>query len=568
MLKTLTVLNFALIEQAIVDFTAGLNILTGETGAGKSILIDAFGVILGNRASTDHIRKGAEALRVEAVFDTAGNTAVSELLEGQEIAAEEDGTLIISRRFTRNGKNAITVNGCHVTLGFLRLLGQRLVDMHGQHQNQSLLRPETQRLLLDSFSTELKAKLELYRTVYDKWLAISRELTASESKSRERAQRLDMLKWQTDEIAAASLRPGEDSELAAQIKVLANAEKITASLHQAYSILNDGGKGHGAVIGGLAQIKRELETVVRYNSKFETQLTVITDALYQLEDCSRELRNDYESLEFNPQRLASLQARLELIDKLAKKYGPSTQDILDYYQQAQQELISMAGYDDLLDALGRQKDELERNLSGLARELTLLRTTNAAVLAEEIEQHLIHLGMPKAKLQIAVTDTGRFTAAGCNEISFLFSANAGEEPQAVHKVASGGELSRLALAIKTVCAARDNVGTMVFDEIDSGIGGQTAQMVAERIVMVAAAKQVLCITHLPQIAAMADAHIYLEKQADDERTITKIRCLTKAEQLTELARMLSGTVTDLALDNAAQMLQFALNKKEKWKNKA
>lgn len=568
MLKTLTVLNFALIEQAIVEFTAGLNILTGETGAGKSILIDAFSVILGNRASTDHIRKGSDALRVEAVFDITGNAAVFELLSGQAITVEEDGTLIVSRRFTRNGKNTITVNGCHVTLGFLRQLGERLVDMHGQHENQSLLRPETQMLLLDSFSAKLKDTLEKYRTVYAKWLAVSRELADSEGKSREWAQRLDMLRWQTDEIAAAGLKVNEESELAAEIKVLANAEKITSSLQHAYTLLNQGGKGHGAVIDGLVQIKRELETVMRYDSNLEAQLTIVNDALYQLEDCSRELRDYYDRLEFNPQQLAMLQGRLELIDKLGRKYGATTQDILGYYRQAQQELNSMAGYDELIDTLGRQKAETEQALSTLAGELTILRTANARLMAEEIQRHLISLGMPKAKLMIAVTDTQRFTASGCNETTFLFSANAGEEPQAVHKVASGGELSRLALAIKTVCAARDSVGTMVFDEIDTGIGGQTAQMVAERIAMVAASKQVLCITHLPQIAAMADAHIYIEKQADNERTITRIRALDGPEQLIELARMLSGTVTDLALDNAAQMLQFAVNKKEKWKNKA
>ncbi len=568
MLKTLTVFNFALIEQAIIDFSDGLNILTGETGAGKSILIDAFNLILGSRASVEHIRKGAEALRVEAVFDITGNAAAVALLGEQEISGEEDGTLIVSRRFTRNGKNAVTVNGCHVTLSFLRQLGEMLVDMHGQHENQSLLRPETQLMLLDGFCPELKGRLEMYRAVYAEWLATVRELENNQSKSRERAQRLDMLKWQTDEIAAAQIKCGEEVELETEIKILTNLEKITTALQLAYSILSEGGKGQGAVLGGLAQVKRELEAVVRYNSKLEPQLGLVADALYQLEDCSRELRDYCESMEFDGQHLAALQARADVIDKLGRKYGATTQDILKYYQQAQQELAAISGYDELIEGLTRKKAELEQRLTGLSGELTALRSASAGLLAEELKKHLIHLGMPKVKFLITVETGSRFTVNGCNEVAFLFSANAGEEPQPIFKVASGGELSRLALAVKTVCAAREMAGTMVFDEIDAGIGGQTAQMVAERIAMVAAVKQVLCITHLPQIAAMADAHIYIEKQAEDDRTITKISCLKEGGQLTELARMISGTVTAVALENAAQMRQSAVNKKEKWKNKA
>lgn len=567
-LKTLTVTNFALIEQAIVDFTDGLNILTGETGAGKSILIDAFGVILGSRASVDHIRNGTEALRVEAIFDITSNIAVSEFLVQQDIPCEEDGSLIISRRFTRTGKNSITLNGCHVTLGFLRQIGERLVDMHGQHENQSLLRPETHLALLDGYCQEIKLKLEQYRSIYSDWLKVNQDLVKNQGKSRERAQRFDMLKWQIDEIAAANLKPNEDIELDQEIKVLANAEKITNSLTNAYTVLTQDKKGYMGVISGLAEIKRDLEIVVRYDDAIQSQLNVIIDVLYQLEDCSRELRDHYENVEYSPERLARLQARMDLIYKLNKKYGPTTQDILEYYRHAEQELNTLTRYDEIIAELSIQKENLEKSLALVGQELTVLRQDNSKLLAEEIQGHLVNLGMPKAQLLITVTDLNKFTVNGCNEVTFLFSANAGEEPKAVYKVASGGELSRLALAIKTVCAARDNVGTMVFDEIDTGIGGQTAQMVAERIALVATYKQVLCITHLPQIAVMADSHLYIEKQSDEERTVTKISQLNEHEQLIELARMISGTESDLAIDNAAHMLRLALNKKEKWKNKA
>ncbi len=568
MLKTLTVMNFALIEQAVVEFTGGLNILTGETGAGKSILIDAFGMILGNRSSVDHIRKDTEALRVEAVFDISDNPAVFALLNQQDIACEEDGTLIVNRRFTRTGKNTITVNGYHVTLNFLRQLGELLVDMHGQHENQALLRSDTHLLLLDSHNQRTKDILEQYQGVYSEWLRVSQKLIKSQNESRERAQRLDLLRWQIDEIAAAHLKPNEDAELEQEMKILANAEKITALLSHAYSLLSDDKKGYIGIIAGLAEIKRNLETVVRYNSNLQAQLNVITDALYQLEDCSRDIREYYETVDYNPDRLAFLHDRLDTIYKLSKKYGPTAQEILDYYGQAEQEFHALSSHDEMIEELTVQKENLEKTLAMLANELTSLRKQSATLLASEICGHLVNLGMPKAQLNIRVASTGKFTIHGCDEVEFLFSANAGEELKAVHKVASGGELSRLALAIKTVCAARDAVGTMVFDEIDTGIGGQTAQMVAEKIAMVAASKQVLCITHLPQIAVMADSHLYIEKCSDEDRTITQIASLNKQKQVIELARMIAGTETEVALDHAAHMLSIAASKKDKWKNKA
>jgi len=567
-LKTLTVSNFALIEQTTVEFTEGLNILTGETGAGKSILIDALSIILGNRASVDYIRTGKEYFRIEAIFDLTNNSVITRLLEEQDIAVEEDGTFIISRRLSRHGRNSITMNGCHVTLGFLRQIGEKLVDMHGQHENQALLRPETHLPLLDAYDSLIKEKLEQYRYVYQKWLELNKELSISETNSRDRIQRLDMLKWQTEEIAAASLKPNEDEDLEREIKILANAEKIAGSFNRAYSLLSQGSKGFSGVLDALAEVKRELETAVRYDERTQVPLAVITDTLYQLEECSRDLRDYCEGIEFNPQRLAQLQNRMDLIYKLRKKYGPTIDDILTYYQQAVAEITTVSNYDEYIVDLTKQKGTLEIQLTCLVDELHTLRCNAATEMAEAIQSHLVHLGMPKAKMIIEVTKLPQFNLNGRSDVTLLFSANKGEEPKAVHKIASGGELSRIALALKTVCSARDSVGTMVFDEIDTGIGGQTAQMVAERIAMVALHKQVLCITHLSQIACMADSHIYIEKQVSEESTNTVIRRLNKSEQLTELARMMGGDVTRLAVENATQMLDSARIKKEKWKNKA
>lgn len=569
MLKSLTVINFALIEQAEVEFSAGLNILTGETGAGKSILIDALTTVLGNRASVDFIRTGCDFFRVEAVFDIPEHSPVCLLLEEQNIPLEEDNTVIVSRKLNRNGKNSILINGCNVPLNVLRQIGEKLVDVHGQHENQALLRPESYLGLLDNYDNSLKDALDHYQHVYYDWAKLNKELSLTQGRSRERAQRVDMLTWQTQEIASASLRITEEEEIEQEIQVLSNAEKIVTAGNRAYALLSQGVKGFSGVLTSLAEVKHELDVVTRYDQRLQPQLAIVTDTLYQLEESSMDLREYCESIDFNPQRLATLQERMDVIHKLKKKYGTTIGEILEYYEQAQAELADITNYDQRVTELTKQQGQLEQKLSTIAGELNTLRQQFAQELAEQVIQHLVHLGMPKAFFTVSVTRTDQFTPSGCNEVTLLFSANPGEEAKPLHKIASGGELSRIALAIKTVCAHRDYVGTMIFDEIDAGIGGQTAQMVAERIAMVACKKQVLCITHLPQIACMADRHIYIEKQVSGDRTNTILKILDQQDRLIELTRMITGSdITQLAVDNAAQMCESAQIKKEKWKNKA
>jgi DNA repair protein RecN (Recombination protein N) len=567
-LNLLTVTNFALLAQAEVQFTQGLNILTGETGAGKSILIDALSAILGNRASVDSIRTGCDFFRVEAVFEIPLSSPVCFLLKEKGIELEEE-TLIISRRLSRNGKNSILVNGCHIPLSVLREIGEKLVDMHGQHENQALLRPESHLSLLDSFDSAIRQKLDQYQHIYQEWVILRKELAKFQGQSRERAQRIDMLTWQTKEIAAATLKTKEEEELEQEINILANAEKITSAVARAYGLLAQGSKGFSGVLTVLADIKKELEMAVRYDQRMQAQLTVITDSLYQLEESSMELRDYSEEVAFNPQRLAKLQERMDVIYKLKKKYGVTVDEILEYYKQAVAELSVITHYDEHLAELAKKQGKIEEQLQIMANDLDRLRRQASQQLARQICSHLAHLGMPKADLAVKVTSIEQFTPNGRNDVVLLFSANPGEILKPLHKIASGGELSRMALAIKTVCAHRDHVGIMVFDEIDAGIGGQTAQMVAERIAMVASDRQVLCITHLPQIACMADSHIYIEKQVDSERTSTAVKVLTDQERLIELVRMTSGNdITQLAIENASQMLKTAALKKEKWKNKA
>lgn len=569
MLKSLTVINFALIDSAHVEFVPGLNILTGETGAGKSILIDALSVIIGGRASGDSIRSGADYFRIEAVFDITGVSSVQMLLDEQGIGIEDDGTLIIARRLTRHGRNTIHINGCQVTLAALRKFGELLVDMHGQHENQALLRPEVHLLLTDGFADGIKPKLEQYRRVYKSWLEVKHQLASLNQDSRERVQREEMLTWQTQEIIAASLTPGEEEKLTSQVKVLANAEKIINAVSRSYSLLSQGNKGFSGIVSCLADIKADLELVARYDQQIEQQLTVVTESLYQLEETMGELRDYRDNIDFNPAKLAKLEDRLDVIHKLKKKYGSTVEDILTYYEQAAAELAAITHYDERLNQLEQQEIEYKLKVEQLARELDSLRRQTSQEMGQQISGHLADLGMSKAQFMVDVKYNSHYTSNGANDVVFLFSANPGEEPRLLHKIASGGELSRIALAIKTVCSEREETATMVFDEVDAGIGGQTAQKVAEKIARIAAFdKQVLCITHLPQIASMADCHIYIEKVVGDERTTTQVTRLNSTAQLNELARMASGDITQLSIDNAAQMLEMSKQKKANWKYKA
>ncbi|WP_425061145.1 DNA repair protein RecN [Sporomusa carbonis] len=569
MLKSLNVVNFALIDKVYVEFVPGLNILTGETGAGKSILIDALSTIVGGRSSGDSIRSGADYFRVEAVFDVSGRGAIQSILEEQGIAVEDDGTLIIARRLNRHGKNSIHVNGCQVTLATLRKIGEKLVDMHGQHENQALLKPEVHLALTDAFAADIKPILEEYQDAYKSWQAIKKELDSLVQDSRERLQREEMLAWQTQEIAAAALTPGEEEKLEHDVSILANAEKIANAISRSYILLSQGNKGFSGVVSCLADIKHELELAARYDPNVNNQLAVVTESMYQLEEVMAELREYRENIDFNPARLAKLENRLDIIHKLKKKYGATIEDILKYYSQATDELAAITNYDERLKHLEQQENELKNRVAQLAAKLDVCRRLASKVMAKQISAHLADLGMPKAQFLVDVKFTEHYTVHGANEVVFMFSANPGEEPKLLQKIASGGELSRIALAIKTVCAERDETAVMVFDEVDAGIGGQTAQKVAEKIAKIASFnKQVLCITHLPQIASMADCHIYIEKIVEGERTMTLVHILDNESQLTELARMASGEITKLSIENAAQMLNMSKRKKANWKNKA
>lgn len=561
MLRMLTVNNFALIEQVSLEFTGGLNIITGETGAGKSILIDALSTVLGYRTSSEYIRSGQDFFKVEAIFDIQANRPAQELLNAHDIIMEEDGTLIISRKFTRAGKNNILINGNHATLSFLKQLGTMLVDVHGQHENQALLRPETYMTLVDTYNaSRIKPLLNSYLKIYSEWSNLLKQIEAIKKDDRERAQRIDMLSWQVKEIAAAKLHAGEEEELSYKIKILANREKIIRAAQAAYKILNE---------SELATVSRELETVIRYDDKLRGQLDAINQCLFTLDDVRSELRNYLEQCEYAAEELESLQQRMDVIYKLKRKYGISIEEILEYYKQAASELDKLMNQDEYREKLYAQLNMLEAKLKLSAKELSIQRCLSAKSLADEVIKHIHDLAMPQAVLDIIVSPTENYGPNGRDQIEILFSANPGEDVKPLYKVASGGELSRIALAIKTVTSSAEAAGTMVFDEVDAGIGGKTAYMVAEKIAMAARDRQVFCITHLPQIACMADTHFVIEKDIIDNVTYTNVKLLNEKQRISEVSRMISGDDSlQSAVDNARQMIELCRQKKEIWKNKA
>lgn len=567
MLKSLTVWNFALLEHVQVEFEPGLNILTGETGAGKSILIDSLGAVLGARMSADMVRSGCDWLRVEAVFSLEDESLGLHELLTQQAIDDADKELIITRQLTRAGRSTALVNGCHVTLAVLRQIGAYLVDIHGQNENLALLKEENQFHLLDGYDPDVSEALAAYECVYREWREKKKAYAEKQQASREYAQRLDMLHWQDKEISEANLKPGEDEQLEADIRKLSHAEKIVGSVEESYQLLEGGGGNGLGVLPALSQVKKDLEEIGRFDDALQNAQKMVEEAYISLQEASYELRDYGESVEFSPERLDQLQSRMDVIYRLCKKYGATLEDVLAHQAKVEQELTEIENYDEDIAALEKEIAALEEKLGQKADALTKLRTAAAQDLSSAIEEQLFALGMPKARFHIRVEQAEDYGANGRDDVAMFFSANPGEEEKPLQKVASGGELSRIALAIKTVASSRDSsVPSMVFDEIDTGIGGRTAQMVAERIALVAQYKQVLCITHLPQIACMADAHLYISKRTVEGTTATQIRPLSERERISEIARMASGAdMTTASLDNAREMVSHAKMKKDAFK---
>ena len=561
MLQALHVHNFALLEDAKADFTAGFNVFTGETGAGKSILIDAFGVVLGGRASADYVRSGTDGLWVQAVFDISGQQVIKNILVEQGIEAEDD--LFLKRQVNSAGKSKAFVNGVQVPLSFLRQLGSRLVDIHGQHENQALLKADAPRLLTDAFGgTALTDAKEEYAENYQEYVSVKKKLDALLSDNEQQDLLLDRYSWEINEITAAKLIPGEEEGLEEEAKLLRNSEKIITSVNRAHGYL-DSEKG---ILSKLAQAKDELRYAARYDERLREFAEALDSSWITLDDCRSELSDYLSSSDFNEEHAAVVQERLDTIYRLQKKYGGTTEDVLEYLASTiakQQELQNIA---DAIAAAEKQLKVITNKLSKSAAVLTKERQRSAKALAELITKHIRDLAMANGVFAINIDDLGKFTAEGRDELRFMFSANMGEPVNDLEKVASGGELSRIALSIKTVLMNQGDVPTMVFDEIDTGVGGVTAQRMAEKIAAIATVGQVLCITHLPQIAAFADNHIHIEKRSADGRTATILTTLVQEARVEEIVRMTAGDNRSFAAyENAKELITSAQSIKDSLK---
>lgn len=553
MLQSLHVHNFALLEDAKADFTEGFNVFTGETGAGKSILIDAFGVVLGGRASADYVRSGTDGLWVQAVFDISDQQSIKDILTEQGLDAEDD--LFLKRQVSSAGKSKAFVNGVQVPLTFLRQLGAKLVDIHGQHENQALLKAETPRVLTDAFGgAALSAAKSVYTEIYTEYVALKKKLEKLLSDNDQQDLLLDRYSWEIKEITDAKLVVGEEESLEDEAKLLRNSEKIITSVSKAHGFL-DSEKG---ILSRLALAKDELRYAARYDERLREFAEALDSSWITLDDCRTELSDYLSSSDFNEEHAAAVQERLDTIYRLQKKYGGTTEDVLEYLAATQVKQEELQNIADTIAKTEKQLQDVTKKLTQAASVLTKERQVSTNALGEQITNHIRDLAMPNGSFVIQLTVLDKFTAEGRDGLSFMFSANMGEPLNELEKVASGGEISRIALAIKTVLMNQGDVATMVFDEIDTGVGGVTAQRMAEKIAAISTVGQVLCITHLPQIAAFADNHIHIEKVSADGRTATILTTLVQQARVEEIVRMTAGDNRSFAAyENARQLLSSA-----------
>lgn len=552
MLQSLHVHNFALIEDAAVEFTGGFNIFTGETGAGKSILIDAFGMVLGGRASAAFVRSGADAFWVQAVFNVS-DPRVETLLAEHDIEAED--FLFLKRRVTVAGKSQSSVNGIPVPLNVLKQFGQLLVDIHGQHENQMLLQPQAPRELTDAFGGEAaESVLGAYQAQYQNYEEAKAALQKLEEQGNQRERLMDRLSWEIQEIGDANIKVGEEEALREEAKLLQNSGKIMNALQKASNRLE---LEQGA-LSQLAEIREQIAGAARYDESLQPVYEGIDSAWIAADDARRQLQDYVDSRDFNPERMTEVQERLDLLYRLQRKYGNGEEAVLAYLEQAKEQYALLQDLDNRIAIAQKEVKDITDKLTKKAKQLTQLRKQNAEKLCKEVETHIRDLAMPDGKLQIQFTERTDFTPEGKDKMELLFSANAGEPLQPLSQVASGGELSRLALAVKTALMDSHSAGTMVFDEIDTGVGGVTAQKMAEKLALISGKGQVLCITHLAQIAAFADRHIRIQKETKDNRTSTHLTVLDKKGRVEELVRMTAGEhVTKAAEENAAALLKAA-----------
>lgn len=553
MLSELYIENVAVIEKAVVSFGGGMTVLTGETGAGKSILIDAINAVLGGRTSRELVRTGAEECRVTALFEEL-SPEVCLALEDMGYAPGEEGGLIVSRRLSAGGKNSCRINGQPASVSILRQLGGLLIDIHGQHDNQALLNEEMHLVFLDHYGG-LTSLLEEYRILYRQLISLRHRLRETLMDEMEKARRVDLLQYQIQEISQAQLEPGEEESLEEKRDLIRNSAHILQEMHTALGALE--GEEDEGVEGACELLSLASQALLFASNRFH-ELSPLSDRvmelMYAAQQCARELRAKVEAVEFDPQELEQVEDRLQLIHDLERKYGPSLEDVLQFFQRAQQEFSSITENDALQQQLRQEYEEKKQEAFQKAAQLSRARREAAKKFEEEIMAQLRFLDMPHVRFVVHMTET-KLTSNGADGVVFLVSTNPGEEPKPVSKIASGGELSRMILGIKNVLLASDSVDTMIFDEIDTGVSGSAAQKIGQKLQELSRNKQVFCITHLAQIAAMADHHLLISKAVEAGRTYTQVQELDMEQRAREIARMISGgEPSKLMLDNAREMM--------------
>lgn len=552
----MTIKNFAIIESLSLTFQEGMTVLTGETGAGKSIIIDALGLLVGGRGSADFIRHGEERLELQGLFALAeDNLACRNALIENGIDASDD-MVVLERSLFRSGKNSCRINGKLVTTVLLRQIGSKLIDIHSQHEHQELMNEEFHLSLLDRFASDkIKPALTKYQTNFKEYQTIEKEWQNWTKNERELAQRLDMLRFQQQEIENADLQAGEEDRLLEQKNILANFEKLNENLQGAYAAI----QGEPGGLEFVGEAMRQMETAASIHTDYKAVSEAISSSYYMLEDSMSQIRQSLDQLEFQPEELNQIESRLNDLNQLKRKYGKTIEDIIQYEQEISSEMEKLTDSESHVGHLETKLATLKTELTKQAATLTDIRKKAAVTLEKQIKQELNQLYMEKAIFSVRFeANKMELTELGQDSVVFYMSTNPGEPLKPLAKIASGGELSRMMLALKTIFSRHQGITSIIFDEVDTGVSGRVGQAIAEKIYAVSVGSQVLCISHLPQVAAMANHHYYITKKVQNKRTTTSVTVLKGAEKVEEISRMIAGIeVTELTKQHAKEMIEQA-----------
>ena len=551
MLLEISIKNFAIIEAISLNFEKGMTVLTGETGAGKSIIIDAMNMMLGARATTDVIRHGAPKTEIEGLFSIENSLPLQEIFDEQGIDLGDE--IIIRREILQNGRSVSRVNGQMVNLSVLRAIGQHLVDIHGQHDQEELMRPQLHIQMLDEFGdTDFLELKQSYQTNFDAYRQMRKQLLEVKKNQEEHKARIEMLEFQMAEIESASLQPGEDLKLNQERDKLLNHKNIADTLTNAYTMLDN---EEFSSLANVRSAMNDMESLEEYDAEYREISTSLSESYYALEDVTKRLEDIIEDLDFDGNRLMQIESRLDLIHAITRKYGGNVDDVLLYFAKITEEYNLLTGNNLSSEDMEAELKQLEVSLVDLASKLASARHNLAQQLEIEIQQELKDLYMDKARFQVQFTK-GKFSREGNESVEFYISTNPGEDFKPLVKVASGGELSRLMLAIKSAFSRKEGKTSIVFDEVDTGVSGRVAQAIAQKIHKIGQNGQVLAISHLPQVIAIADYQFFIEKISNDHSTVSTVRLLTVEERVEEVAKMLAGeNVTEAALSQARELLQ-------------